>query len=361
VKLVVDKRQVMTVLGPLGAEQLGVTLPHEHVFCDITCLCPPPDSEDRREFLERPVEMGILGFIRRDPLFNRDNCLLTDVDLAIEEVREFKKLGGGTIVDLTSEEMVGRDPVALRAVARATGVNIVCGCGHYLHFIHPPGAAEESMECIAERLVDELTDGIGDTGVRPGIIGEIGTSDPIHPREAKMLRAAAWAQQKTGAAVTVHCNLGTRTGAEVLRVLDGAGADLSRVVLGHVDFALGHLDVSFEDAVGYHMQLASSGCFIEYDTVGADGYFRGTGAERPFWAPSDRQRADAIARLLDAGFGDQVLISHDICLKHYLLHYGGFGYGHILREFTHNLKDAGVGEADIRRLLVENPAKMLVH
>ena len=245
---------------------------------------------------------------------------------------------------MTSEELVGRDPLALQTVARATGINIVCGCGRYLHFIHPPGAAEESAEAIAERLVGELTEGIGDTGIRPGIIGEIGTSDPIHPQEAKMLRAAVLAQRKTGVAITVHCNLGTRTGAEVVRVLDSAGADLSRVVLGHVDFALGHLDTSFEGAVCYHKELASSGCFIEYDTVGADGYFRGTGVERPFWAPSDRQRAEAIACLLDAGYGRQLLISHDISLKHYLLHYGGFGYGHILREFTHNLRDqAGRG------------------
>ncbi len=351
----------MTVLGPLKADELGVTLPHEHVFCDITCLCPAPESEGRRELLERPVEMGILGLLHRDPLFNRDNCLLADVDLAIEEVREFRKLGGQSIVDVTSEEVVGRDPLGLQVVSRATGVNIICGCGHYLHFIHSPGAAEESMESIAERLLLELTEGIGDTGVRPGVIGEIGTSDPIHPQEAKMLRAAALAQQKTGAAITVHCNLGTRTGAEVLQLLDVAGADLSRVVLGHVDFALGHLDISSEGAVDYHRQLASSGCFIEYDTVGADGYFRGTGAERPFWAPSDRQRAEAIAQLLAAGLGDQILISHDICLKQYLLHYGGFGYGHILREFTQNLRDAGVGDSEIHQLLVDNPARMLAH
>ena len=73
-----DEKQVMTVLGPLNADELGVTLPHEHVFSDITCLCPPSESKERRDFLERPVEMGILGLIRRDPLFNGDNCLLTD-------------------------------------------------------------------------------------------------------------------------------------------------------------------------------------------------------------------------------------------------------------------------------------------
>ncbi len=356
-----EQKRVMTVLGPLVPGQLGITLPHEHVLCDITCLCPPPQSESRREFLERPVEMRILGLIRRDPLFNRDNCLLDDVDLASQEILEFKKLGGGTIVDLTSEEVVGRDPVALQAVARATGVNIICGCGHYLHFVHSPAVAQESMEAIAEQLISELMEGIADTGVRPGIIGEIGTGDPVHPQESKMLRAAARAQRETGAAISVHCNLGTRTGAVVLDLLAAAGADLSRVVLGHVDFALGHLDTSFEGAVSYHKQLASSGCFIEYDTVGADGYFRGTGAERPFWAPSDRQRAEAIACLFDAGFGDRVLISHDICLKQYLLHYGGFGYGHIVREFRHNLLDAGLGEADIYRLLVENPARMLAY
>jgi phosphotriesterase-related protein len=353
------EKQVITVLGPVGADQLGVTLPHEHVFTDIRCLCPPPANEARREFLERPVEMGILGLLRRDPLFNLDNCLLDDVDVATDEVREFARLGGRTIVDVTPEEIVGRKPLALQAVSRATGVHIVCGSGHYLHFIHPPEVAEQPEEQIAEWLIAELETGIGDSGVRPGIIGEIGTSDPIHPREATMLRAAVRAQQRTGLAITVHCNLGSRTGLEVLRVLDQAGADLSRVVLGHVDFALGHLDIAFDDAVAYHKRLAETGCYLEYDTVGADGYFRGTGNERPFWAPSDRQRAEAIAQLLDAGFGDQLLISHDVCLKQYLLHYGGFGYGHILREFTQNLGDAGIGAADIGRLLVENPARML--
>jgi phosphotriesterase-related protein len=223
-----DTKRVMTVLGPLGADELGVTLPHEHLFCDITCLCPPPETEERREFLERPAEMEILGLIRRDPLFNRDNCLLDDVDLAILEVNEFKKLGGSTIVDVTSEELVGRDPLALQEVSRATGINVVCGCGHYLHFIHPPSKAQEPMESVAEHLIRELSEGIGDTGVRPGIIGEIGTSDPIHPQEAKMLGAAALAQRRTGVAITVHCNLGKVLGSGTRPEAETGGGQAER-------------------------------------------------------------------------------------------------------------------------------------
>jgi len=352
------EQAAMTVLGPVPAGELGITLPHEHILCDLTCLCPEPADEEARSFAERPIDITMLGAIRRDSLLNRPNCRLDDLELAVDELVAFRELGGRTVVELTLPD-IARDPLGLLRASKATGLNIICGCGHYLHFIHPAQVADKTEEEIAERLIEELTDGIAETGIRPGIIGEIGTGEPIHPREETMLRAAARAQQKTGRAITVHTNLGSRNGLEVLRVLDEAGADLSRVVMGHVDFAFGHLDADFDEAVAYHLALAKHGCFVEYDTVGADTYFRSVAGAPAFWCASDKERAAGVARLFEAGYGEQVLLSHDVCLKHHLRRYGGFGYGHILREFQTNLRDAGLGQADIEQILIANPRRML--
>lgn len=349
---------VTTVLGDIPVGQLGVTLPHEHLFIDLTCYWQQPTEMTERAFAEEPVSIANLGHIRRNPLLNIDNCRLQDLTAAAEEVAEFGRLGGGTLIEVTPPD-VGRDLPALQAAARMSGVNIVAGCGHYVHLAQPEGLEDESVESIAERLIKELTEGSGPTKVRPGIIGELGTSDPIRPGEEKVLRAAVVAQQETGVAITTHLHPASRTGHEVWRILDSAGADPARVVLGHVDIVLGHLDMSVDDAIKYHKELADYGCFIQYDTVGNDAYFEGAGYGDSFWCPSDRQRSEAIARLFDAGYGDRLLISQDVCHKYHLVRYGGFGYGHILRTFTTNLRDFGMGDAEIDQLLVENPRRML--
>jgi phosphotriesterase-related protein len=355
----VAHEEVTTVLGPVAADALGPTITHEHLLIDMTCYWQRPVEATLRAFAEAPVAIENLGLVRRNPLLNRDNCLLTDVDLATREIVEFAKLGGGTIVDVTLPD-IGRDPIALQAAARLSGLNVVCGCGHYVHLAHPPGLDDEPAEAIAERLVRELTEGIGETGVRPGIIGEIGTFDPIHPREEKVLRAAAWASRETGVAVSVHLHPPTRNGHAVLAILEGEGLAPDRIVLGHVDLSLGHLDVTFEEALDYHRSLAEHGCFVEYDTCGNDAYFARSGYGPAFWCPSDRERARGIAALFEAGFGDQLLLAQDVCHKYHLVAYGGFGYGHVLRSFVHNLRDAGLGRPEIDRLLVANPRRMLV-
>jgi phosphotriesterase-related protein len=354
-----QREEVMTVLGPVAAEELGVTITHEHLLIDMTCYFQAPVEATLKEFVEAPVEIQNLGKIRRNPLMNRDNCLLTDLDLAIDEIMEFRKLGGETIVDVTLPD-IGRDPVALQIASRMSGLNIVAGCGHYVHLAHPTSLEEESVESIAERLIRELTEGIGETGVRPGVIGEIGTSDPIRSREEKVLRAAAQAQQATGVAVTVHLHPASRNGHDVLGILESAGADLSRVIMDHLDISLGHLDIGLDDAVAYHSTIAERGCYLEYDTCGNDAYFASSGYGGAFWCPSDRERAKAIAMLIDAGYGERILLSQDVCHKYHLVRFGGFGYGHVLRSFLQNLRDAGVGDPEIQRMLVGNPRRILV-
>jgi phosphotriesterase-related protein len=350
--------QVTTVLGPVPADQLGVVLPHEHLVVDTTCYYQPPQDAVSRQVAEGPVEITKLGLLRRNLLALRDNLVLTDLETAVSEAEDFRELGGRTIVELTLPD-IGRDPNALQAISRRTGLHVVMGCGHYIHLAHPRALDEEPVESVAERLLDELTNGVGGTGARPGIIGEIGTWHPLHPNEEKVLRAAARAQKETGLALTVHVHIAARRGHDILGILDEEEVDLSRVVLGHLDIAFGHLDSDYDEVLEYHRSLAKRGCYIEYDTVGAEVFAPASPVTPPFWTALDLTRARAIARLFGDGLGDRLLVSHDVFTKSQLVRYGGFGYGHILRDFQHRLREVGLADAEITQLLETNPQRML--
>lgn len=214
-----------------------------------------------------------------------------------------------------------------------------------------------SEQALAQELLREIEDGIGETGVRPGIIGEIGTSHPIDPLEQKMLRAAAKAQLASGLAITVHVHPPGRRGHEVLDILVGAGVAPDRIILDHIDASLAHRDIEFAQAVDYIASLADRGCYVEFDLCGNSGYF--VTKEASWWLPSDRERAKAIAQLCGRGFSDRVLLSQDVGHKHYLTEFGGWGYSHVLTHFSHHLREAGVGDAEIQRFFLANPAAVL--
>ena len=175
-----------------------------------------------------------LGWVRYDPFRNKDNLELLDENMAIYEIGLFKAAGGGTIVDATTIG-IGRDPVALVNVAEATGVNIVMGAGYYVDIVHPSDMDDRSEEQLASQMINELTVGVGGTGVRAGIIGELGCSWPLTRNERKVLRAGAWAQKETGAAILIHPGRNPRAPFEILDILEEAGADISRVIMGHLD------------------------------------------------------------------------------------------------------------------------------
>jgi phosphotriesterase-related protein len=344
------------VLGPVPADALGVTMAHEHLFVNATVNWVAPREPSRRPAAEGPVTMELLGLLRRNPALNRDNCVLGDAETAIAEAADFRSLGGGTIVDVSNED-IGRDAAALAYVSRATGLHVIAGCGHYIHRAHPPELEDEPVESIAERLVGEIVDGIGTTGVRPGVIGEIGTSQPLHPRESKVLTAAAHAQRETGLAITLHVT--NPNGHEVLDVLEAAGADLSRVIVGHQDSLLAQGELDLEPLLEHLVSLAARGSYVQFDTVGKEYSFPALADySGTFWFPSDRVRAKALKALVDAGIGDRLLLSQDVCSKVDLLRYGGFGYGHVLRSFTGDLEEVGVGADDVGRMLVDNPRRI---
>jgi phosphotriesterase-related protein len=253
--------------------------------------------------------------------------------------------GGRTIVDLTTRS-IGPFAGQLAEIARASGLNIVAGTGFYVARSHPDWVGRATVEELADFMLKEVLVGIDDTSVRAGVIGEIGTSSPMTDDEAKVLRAAVVVQRQTGLAVNVHLPIFHREGHNVLDLLDKAGADVGRVVLSHLDESM--------DAP-YIRSLAERGAFVELDTFGSELSFDESGEHEP----SDWERIRLLLELLDAGLADRLLISQDVCNKIHLLHYGGYGYAHLLRTIVPRLKARGVDDTVIDRLLVKNPARML--
>src|SRR6266853_4121373 len=193
--------RVMTVRGPVSAGDLGITFMHEHLFIDLSFLWDPPSYEWQKPLVDADINLANRGLLQVDPYVSRHNLVLDDLDVAVAELAPFRQLGGGSIVDLTITG-IRPQPAKLREVSELTGLHIVAGCGYYTQRSHPPEVAALSESELLERLLHEIANGFGGTDVRPGIIGEIGTSSPVHPDEAKVLRVAAAAQARTGLPTT---------------------------------------------------------------------------------------------------------------------------------------------------------------
>lgn len=333
---------VQTVLGPIDPGRLGATLMHEHLLCDLT---PPA----RRDLAMPEVEItldNVFDVTWRPGDFH-GNHRLKDVGLAMREAEQFKRVGGGTIVDVTTGGICP-DANGLEAIAHSVGINIVLGAGFYTQPFVEADVRSLSTNALSELMVVQLTEGAWGTRVRCGIIGEIGCSWPLTPFERRSLCAAAQAQRHTGAAITIHPGRDRRAPDEILDILDAENADIGRVIIGHMDRTL----LSDDDVVA----LARRTCIVEYDFFGIE--------QSNYWLgvvdlPTDWMRLRALRKLFDAGFGDRVVISHDICTRSRLKSCGGHGYGHILRNVVPLMRDRGFSQSEIDQVLIETPRRLL--
>ncbi len=340
--------KVQTVLGEVDPGDLGVTHTHEHILMDISALFPEPDDPELRERFHQPLSMEILGWVRYKHGVNLDNSRLDNVDMMIDETRIFKQAGGGTIVEATSVGL-GRNPEGLAQVARGSGINIVMGASYYVGAAHPAGMDDKTEDEIVEEIVRDISHGVGDTGVKSGIIGEVGCTWPLDDNERKVLRASARAQRITGAPILIHPGRHNDSPLQIIDILRDAGGDIPRTIMGHLDRTIEDRDTL--------KALAETGCYLEYDLFGVEDSFY-------FWNPlkdlmNDAERLRLIAWLVDEGHGDQVLTSHDMSGKNRLVRYGGHGYAHTLENITPHMRRRGFREEVIDKLLVENPARIL--
>ena len=340
--------KAQTVLGPINPEQIGATLAHEHLLIDFTpVLIRPTEASDIARMHEK-VSLENLGWVRYHWASNIDNLLLLDEDLAIDEARRFANAGGGTVVDVTSIG-IARDPLALTRISRATGLNVVMGAGYYIGSTHPDGFEDLPVEEIADTIIRDVEVGVGDTGIRAGMIGEIGCSWPWTDGEKKSVHAAVIAQRETGAPLNIHPGRNDRGPMEIVDALAEWGADLNRTVMSHISRTI------FDRSI--LRELAATGVYLEYDLFGHDSSYYPFAPDT--YMPGDHERIKQIEGLIDEGHLERILMSHDMCGKHRQRAYGGHGWDHILARVVPRMRALGFSEEHVAAMLVHNPARML--
>jgi predicted metal-dependent phosphotriesterase family hydrolase len=303
------ERQVVTVRGPIRPEDLGVTLGHDHILSDAYAMYG--DSPDYA-------------------------WILDDVDVAIDELRRYVDAGGRSVCDPTNVGL-GRDPVLLRRASEASGVHVVMGAGWYRERVYPPEIRTTSTDALAALLVRELAEGVDGTGIRAGFIGEIGTGrGAITPAEERVFRAAARAHRQTGCPIMTHTTHFGELALEQLDLLADEGVPASSVIVSHLGDRRGIASVT---------PIAERGAWLGIDNLGFVGGY----------APLET-RAENVVALWDAGFGDRVLLSNDICRTDQLVAHGGSGYANVLTRFLPLLVDRGIDPAAIEAMTVTNPA-----
>ena len=340
--------KVQTVLGPVDPQSLGPTTTHEHLLIDFRIMYSEPAVAPPEDMAHKEITLQNRGWIHYNHYSNYFNLLLDDVDLAIDEARLFKQAGGGAIAEVTTIG-IGRDPLGLAQVSEGSGVPIVMGAGFYVDAVHPEDMHLRSEDDLARKIIEDIQEGVDGTGVRAGIIGEVGCTWLLTDNERKSLRASATAQRETGAAILIHPGRHDSAPMEIIGILADAGADVSRVIMGHLDRTIENFETLAE--------IAATGCFLEWDLFGNElSHYPLSHVDMP----SDGQRMDMIGRAVnELGCADRIVLAHDICTRHRLARYGGHGYGHIFQNIVPRLRTRGFTDTQVQALTTGNPARIL--
>jgi predicted metal-dependent phosphotriesterase family hydrolase len=297
---------VQSVTGPVAVDDLGIVMAHEHTFIDLL-----------REY--------------------RGNGLINDPELVAAELARYRAVGGTTIVDCTSRGL-RPDPLLTRRVAEESGVTVILGTGFYRRpYLDEAWFADRSVDEVAEVIIADIRDGIDGTGVKAGIIGEVGCDREISPAEEKSFRAAARAHHATGLTITTHAARWP-IGLAQLDLLESEGVSADRVIIGHCAL------VPDRD---YHRQVAERGAWLGFDTIQPGNEYILDRTER------------AILALVEAGHGDRILLSQDVCLFTDFKACGGPGYGYVLTAFLPRLQRAGLPAAVAQAMVADSPRRAL--
>lgn len=333
---------ITTVLGEIHENELGITLPHEHILIDMR-NCVDIQGNEPDLFYEN-IRCDNRVEVLSDPYAILDNALLDNTEYAVSEIEYFKKCGGKTIVDCTLDE-IGRNPIALKSISEKTGVNIIAGCGHYYHKAHFPYVKAATVEELADEMCHDIIEGIGDTNIKAGIIGEIGTSAVISRDERKVLEAAGIAGERTGKAIHIHTDLYTENGFEIIDILASRGVATHKICIDHIDVLL---------RPDYVRELLKLGVYIEFDNFGKEFYV----SEKQRFA-YDLERVRMLKMLLDEGYQKQILICNDVCLKTMWRQYGGAGYSHVLKTVKYMAEENGIDGKTYISLFTDNVKSFL--
>jgi phosphotriesterase-related protein len=315
-----------TVCGPVPAEKLGRTLIHEHILFGYP---------------------GCQGDVTMAPKFDRAAIVASSVE-KIKRFREVYNLG--TIVDATPNDC-GRDPLLLQEIAEKSGVNIVCSSGYYYEgegataYYRIRSMVTDVDQEIYEMMKTEATVGIAGTGIKAGVFKVASSANAITNYEKHFFVAAAKVSAETGTPIITHTQEGTM-GFEQAELLLANGASPDRIMIGHIE---GSTDLR------YFLKILETGVSIGFDRFGIENFFG---------SPTDAARVACIVALVKSGYGDKIMVSHDSI-------YNWVGKSLDILPPTHPetvflkilsaFAAAGLSEAEINKILIDNPRRFLSH
>ncbi len=300
---------IQTVLGPVGDQQLGLTLPHEHV---------------------------LVGFIPDGKLSEKDYDRDEARQTMLPYLKALKAQGCNALAECTPE-FLGRDPELLAGLSRLSGLHILTNTGFYQAPYLAPFVYQKSARQLADIWVKEAREGIGESGIRPGFIKiALSNGGPLPEIQRTILRAALLASAETGLAIMAH-TIGGEAALEALGIMREAGFDPRRFIWTHADS---------EPDLDVHQRMADAGAWLSVDSIG--------------WRPLE-EHADLIMGLLARGLEGQLLLSHDAGWYHVGEPGGGEvkPYTTLLGEMAPLLKQRGLSQDSVNRLLIDNPARAL--
>ena len=306
---------VNTVSGPIDTADLGFTLMHEHIIVES------PGVKENFPILDRQAE----------------------IQKAVGKLKDVMARGVKTLVDLTPGDW--RDIPLVKEVVAGSGMQVIVATGIYWevpqHFRATTG---RSVDYIAELFIQDIRDGIMDTGVRAGII-KCATDEPgVTPDVERILQAAARAQRATGVPISTHTHPASEVGLKQQDVFESEGVDLSRVVIGHSGDS--------ED-ITYLRKLCDRGSYIGIDRFGVDVFL-----------PTPN-RVATIAKMCELGYAEKMVLSHDAScyfgwldppLREKVV--PNWHFNHIPDDVIPALKVAGVTEEQVQMMTVDNPRRI---
>ena len=342
--------KIQTVLGPIDPTQLGITMAHEHLVVDVECNFIMPEEATAKSMIDMKVSQDNIRDTTKYWTTMKDNTHLYNEKKTIEEVYKYRLAGGNSIVDVTSIG-IGRDPLALARISRATDLNIVMGGSYYVPLSYPKDMDSKTEDSIHEGIVQDIESGVGKTGIKTGVIGEIGNHFPMSNNEAKVLRASARAQLETGAPILIHPGFHKDSPKAIMKTLLGTGANPENTIVGH-------LAITFD--LNTILELAQSGCYLEFDTFGIEWTSMSAAQstdDTGYTVPSDNERLDMLESLIDAGYEDRILLAQDNFIKIQMTEFGGKGYAHILENIVPRMKSRNWPDSVIDKILINNPSR----
>ncbi|MEE9910353.1 MAG: phosphotriesterase-related protein [Deltaproteobacteria bacterium] len=319
---------INSVLGPISPDKLGTTLVHEHFV------------------------FAYPGWFADDTMAPVDFKANLKTNLGV--IKAAQKYGIKTIIDATTNDVGGRNPILYRILAKKTGINIICSTGLYTE--HEGSPAYWSTKAIwgmdiskmmSELFIKEITQGIGKTKIKAGVI-KIGSGPKMSTWETAVHKAAVVAQKATGVPIITHTE-GPTGGIEQADLLLAEGADPKKVMIGHV---------SNSRDIEYHKAILAKGVYIAFDRIGLD-----------IITPFDVNLKN-VADLCKQGYARQIMLSHDtvnvwlgrqtVLPEKYLPAFANWRIDHISKDFLPALKAQGVTDEQIKTMMVDNPKNLFL-